>query len=497
MEENNAKNTGTLARSIHGGKWMAVSMICQRILGLGTFLIMARLLKPEDYGIIAIVLMITAVADRLTSHGLETALVQSGDDIDQYLDSVWTINFLKSLGLAAVIFFAAGPVSAFFNIPQALPLLRLSGLLIIFANIGNIRQVYIFTGLDFKKIFWRDLSGQFAYGAAAIAWSLFVSANAWALLFGHFSRLLVSAAATYILYPSAPGLSFKFAPLKKFFSYSKWVVGQNMLDYFNSLIGQIYIGRFLGAERLGFYAKASDLASMTRASLLSIISKVGFYAYNFIQDDLKKIQDGFIKSLNIMLMLAVPFSFLLLVEGGTIVSILLGKNWLPLVVPLKILAVANIFTAVYGITYPLFNSVGRPDINFKMTMTKLFLSLPLFYFGIKFWSTNGAAAVDAVISLVLLLYVVWEARKILKLSYKMFLPSVSHISLAMLPVIALGIGLRPLVHSLGSDYLVFSWIIFLALLYAISFWFFGRFFSSGPKDTVAVIFTELLANWRS
>lgn len=491
------ENSGALSKSIHSGKWMAVSMICQRILSFGTFFVMARLLKPEDYGVIAIILMVTAVVDRLTSHGLETALVQGGGEIDRYLDPIWTINLLKSLGLAVVIFFIAGPISVFFNIPQALPLLRLSGLLIIFANLGNVRQIYIFTGLDFKKIFWRDLAGQLSYSVVAITWSIFISASAWALLSGHLSRLLVSALATYALYPSKPRFSFNFLSLKKFFSYSKWVVGQNMLDYFNSLIGQIFIGRFLGAERLGFYSKAADLASVTRASLLSIISKVGFYAYNFVQDDLKKIQDGFIKSLNIMLMLAIPFSFFLLVEGGAIVSVLLGKNWLPLVVPLKVLAVGNIFTAIYGITYPLFNSVGRPDINFKMTMAKLFLSLPLFYFGIEFLETNGAAAADVVISLVLLLYVIWEARKILKLSYKMFLPSIFHISLSMAPAAFLAIFLRPLVHGLGSDYLIFVWVIFLSLLYMASFWLFSRFFSSGPKDTVLVIFAELMASWRS
>ena len=496
MEENN-QQLGVFSRSIHSGKWMAVSMVSQRVLGLATFFVLARFLKPADYGIIAIILMVTAVADRLTSHGLSTALIQQGGDMDSYLDSIWTIDVLKSLALAVLIFFAAGPVSAFFDIPQALPLLRLGGFLIVLPTLSNVRQIYLFTKLNFKRIFWRDLSGQISYSAAAIIWVLFIGADAWALLAGHFSRLLVSSLFTHFLCPSRPRLSFNFAPLKKFFSYSKWIVGQNMLDYVNSLIDQFFVGRLLGVASLGFYSKASDLASITRASLLSIIGKVGFYAYNFVQDDLPKIQEGFVKSLNIMLMLSIPFSFLISVEGGAIVLVLLGENWLPLVEPLKILALANIFIAIYGITYPLFNSVGRPDINFNMTMLKLFLSLPVFYFSIKFWGTNGAAFAVAVIALILLLYATWEARKILRIGREKIMPSFYHIALSMSPIIILAIGLRPLIHSFNSNYIIFVWVAFLSLLYTLFFWQFGRWFPAGPRSTVEIIFSEVTSKWRS
>ena len=497
MNEIGGENQGVLSKSIHSGKWMAVSMVAQRVLSLVTFFVLARLLTPADYGIITIVLMVTAVADRLASHGLGTALVQKGGDIDSYLDPLWTINLFKAFGLALFIFLIAGPVSLFFNIPQALPLLRLSGLMIVLSSFGNAREVYFFTNLDFKKVFWRDLTGQLSYSLVAIAWSLLVSASVWALLFGHFSRLLSTTLVSYALYPSRPRLSFNFAPLKKFFGYSKWVVGQNMLDYFNSLLDQFFVGRLLGAEKLGFYSKASDLASMTRASLLSIISKVGFYSYNIVQNDLKKIQEGFVKSLDIMLMLAIPFSFLVIVEGGAMVSVLLGAKWLPLVVPFKILAVANIFTAIYGVAYPIFNSIGRPDVNFKVTLVKLFLSLPLFYVGIKLWATNGAAAMAAIIALVLLLYVIWEARKVLQLGRERLLPSFYHISLAMAPIIILAIGLRPFIHGFGNNYLILAWVAFLGLFYVALFWLLGRFFPNGPRSTVELIFSEIWSDWRS
>ncbi|MBU2264983.1 oligosaccharide flippase family protein, partial [Patescibacteria group bacterium] len=454
-------------------------------------------LRPADYGIIAIILMITAVIDRLTSHGLGTALIQRRENMEPYLDAVWTLDVLKSLALASLIFIFAQPICLFFNIPEALPLVQTCGLLVVLANIGNVRQVYVFIALDFKKIFWRNALAQVAYVLTALGWVFLVSTNVWALLAGHFGRIFVAMAISYIIYPAWPRFSFNFLPLKKFFNYSKWIAGQNMLDYFNSLIDQFFVGRLLGAEKLGFYSKASDLASITRASLLSIISKVSFYAYNLVQDDLPKIQAGFVKSLNIMLMFSIPFSFLISVEGGAIISVLLGSNWLPLVEPLKILALANIFIAIYGITHPLFNSVGRPDINFKMTMLKLFLSVPIFYLSIKFWGTNGAALAVVVVAFILLLYSVWEARKILKISKEKILPSFYHIALSMAPIILLAIGLRPLIHSFGNNYLIFAWVLFLSMLYTLVFWLLGRWFPNGPRSTVEVIFSEVTSNWKS
>lgn len=485
------ENSSVLSRSINSGKWMTLSMIFQKVLSIGTFFVLARLLTPADYGIIAIVLMITTFADRFTSHGIETAIVRQREKIDGYLDAIWTVNVLKSLFLFASIFLLAKPLSSFFNIPEMYNVIRLGALLVVLPHMSNIRQIYFFTNLDFKQIFWRDLVSQIFYTFTALTIALFLSASVWALLYAHLVRIAVAVLMTYILYPSLPRLSFKFRPLLKFLSYSKWIVGQNIFDYAIGLIDQVFIGRLLGAERLGYYAKANDLASTTTAPLTSIVKKVAFYAYNTVQTDLKKIQDGFIKSLDIILLVTVPFSFLLMVEGGAIINVLLGQKWLSLVLPLKITAVAHIFYAISGLVYPLFNSVGKPKINFQITLLRLVLSIPLFYFGIKLYGIAGAAIAMLIISIIILLYSIWQARTVLQFGWSRILPSLLHIGFSMSPAILLAILLRPFVHSFNNDYIVVTWVIFLSLTYVFLIFALGRFFSSGPKNTLAVVINEL------
>ena len=98
------QSAGTLSKSIHSGKWMTLSMVTQKILSVGTFFTLARLLTPADYGVIAIALIITATIDKFTSPGLETALVQKRTDMEPYLDAIWTANVFRSFLLGLIIF---------------------------------------------------------------------------------------------------------------------------------------------------------------------------------------------------------------------------------------------------------------------------------------------------------------------------------------------------------------------------------------------------------
>ncbi|MEK7067992.1 MAG: oligosaccharide flippase family protein, partial [Patescibacteria group bacterium] len=245
----------------------------------------------------------------------------------------------------------------------------------------------------------------------------------------------------------------------------------------------------------GFYAKARDLSLMTSSSLLSIISKVGFYAYNAVHDDRRKLQDGFVKSLDLILLATLPVSFLFLIEGGTIISFVLGSQWLGLVVPLKILAVAVLFKSLVGLVNPLFFSVGRPDLNFKMTLFQLMLSAPLFAFSVYRWGTTGAAYAFLIIQLCMSLFAVWNARDILRFGWSRIMPTIRFIVAMNAPVIMVALVFRPFAHSFGYA-VVLGWIGFLIILYVLLFWIIGYFFPRGPKETVMLIFSEVKGNLR-
>lgn len=487
MAENNG---GALAKAIHSGKWMFYGTATQKILNVVTFFVLARILAPEHYGIIAVVLMVTSTVNLMTSHGLEMAITQKGAEVEKYLDSIWTINVLRSLLLAGLIFLVSKPLSIFFHIPNAVNILRVGSLLLVATHLANIRQIHFFINLDFKKIFWRDFAGQVAYTISALVWALFIQASAWALLVGHITRIIVSNTVTYIEYPKCPRLSFNFRPLLNFIGYSKWITGQVVLDYVTNFIDPIFVGRMLGPTSLGLYSKANELASTATATLLSVMRKISFYAYNTIQSDLQKVQKGFIKSLDIISLIMFPFSFLLFIEGETIVSILLGSRWLLLVTPLKILAVANFLDSISGLFNPVFNSLRKPKVNVFATLTRLILSLALLYFAAKWWGMTGVALATLVISLAVLLYNIWESRMLLKIKWEMTMSSILHPATALLPASILFLLLKAWIHRIENTYLIAGWMVLLLLVYATSFLLLSRLFKQGPRNTIADILAE-------
>jgi len=485
---------GTLSKSIHSGKWMAMGIVIRKGISLITFFILARFLTPADYGIIAAVLIVTAVVERFSEHSLTSAMAQKKIDMEPYLDTVWTINVLKSFILALIIFLLAPFLSSFFNIEQTVNVFRLAGIFIILPNLSNIRQIYFFTELNFKSIFLRDVAAQLAYSIVAIASIFFISVSFWALFLGQCASMLTALLITYWLYPSSPAFSFKFKQLWPFVKYSKWMTAQQILTYLASFMDKLFIGRFLAVDMLGFYTKARDLSSLTTSSITSMINKIGFFAYNNIQSDIKKIQEGFVKSLDLILIISLPFCFLLLVEGGAIISVLLGSKWLFLVLPLKILAIGNIFNALVSLTYPIINSLGRPEINFRIIFFRLIISVPLFYYGIIWNDLVGVSWAAVIANVLVLLYAIFESRKLINLKLKDISLSFSHILASLLPVVFLSLTLRNFIHSFQNNLVIFFWVLFLAVLYSLGIIVVGHFFSGGPRDTLLIITKELRVN---
>ena len=168
----------------------------------------------------------------------------------------------------------------------------------------------------------------------------------------------------------------------------------------------ILVGRLLGQQELGLYSRARDLPTTVSWPLLNVLNKIAFSAYSKLQDQKEKIQEGFLKSLDILLLVTIPFSLLLLVEGGSIVSVLLGANWMSIILPLKILAVANIFSALVMMQRPIFNAIGRPEINVHANILQIVIFGVFIYLGIHYRGLPGGAfavTVGWMIMLVILL----------------------------------------------------------------------------------------------
>lgn len=491
MEE---ANTGIYHKSIQSGKWFLIGVLIQKSLNMTTFFVLARLLVPADFGILAILLIVTGFTDSISSPGFGSALLQKKGCVEDYLDTVWTFDLFRSIIIAAIIFLASSFIGSFFNLDPSLNvLIKASSLFIIISAFSNSRMLYFFKNLDYHKIVIRDVISQLAYSLMAIGWVLFVGRTVWALFFGHLARCAIAVTSTYFLYPVKPKINFQFYRLKELWGYAKWIYGQNMLDYLLVKIDSIIVGRLLNSTFLGYYSKAKELPSILSGTFSSIMRKIGLSAYVKVQDRFEKIQEGFIKTLDVVLFASVPLSLLLILEGGTIIYVLLGQQWLSIVVPLKIFSVGAIFAGLVGIVYPLFNAIGKPRLNFEINLVQLIISAPMIYLGLKFAGIKGAAAVNVAIWFCMLVFVIYKTRPVLRMGREKFLPTIFSFASATAFTFLVGLFGRNLVHSFSNNLINIGWVVFLGLFFLLVIWATSRRYRTGPWSTIVAILKELRA----
>lgn len=487
MPEQTRRNFSEIyQRSVKGGSWYIAGTVLQKALNVVPFLILARLLAPQDYGIITVVFTLTSFLERIATPGFGAALLQTRENVERHLDTVWTFDLIKAVMIALIIYYIGGPfASQFFHVePRYEPIIAWSGILVMLSALSNSRQIYFFKELNFFKVFLRDTVGQIAYLAAAVGFALWVSASAWALFVGYVAKYVSGVIMSYALYPVWPRLSFAFRRLKELLAYSKWVYGHDLLEYVLAFLDTTLIGRLLGLRDLGLYTRARDLPATFTWPILSIIDKVGFSTYAVIQDRMDKIRSGFLRSLDILVLVSVPVALVLLLEGGSLVEIVLGRGWIGIVLPLKILAVGNLFLGLVTLVKPIFNAIGRPGLTVGMGVVQLVLSVVGIFGGIKWFGLYGAAIGTVAAWAGLFLYTSVIASRILQVPKKRLIPPVLSAVAGAIVTVAVAAGLRGFVHTSANPGFLLAWAAALGCLAVAVMLAVSRSLGEGPWRTI-------------
>ncbi len=483
--------TGTLSKAINAGKWSFFGLVTQKVLSLGTFFILARLLTPKDYGIITVVLMFVGVLTTLSMPGFEKAMIQKKDDIDQYVDVFWTFNFLRSCGLALIIFLLTPWVAGFFQITDATSILvlRLSGLLSVIQAASNMGSLFFVRGLDYKRVFYCDVTGQIAFLVAALPWAYF-RPSVVALFAGYLAQYSTITILQYILHSHRPHFSYYFKRLKDLTHYGKWVMAQNVLTQANSIVESTVVGRILGTRDLGLYSRANSIASLPSSTIVQLVYKIGFPAYARIQDSIQKVTQGFIKSLDIALSLTLPFLFLIIFAGGPLVSILLGSKWIDMTLTMKILVVSLTLEGLSTIIYPILEGVGKVDVRFKILFLQIILTLPLMVFFANIYGIAGAAFGITLASFIVFLVTAYWAFQNLPLKISDLAVPIFIIGSSLLITFLAALPFYSAALAMGNIlFLVFLGLVgllYLGIIAAI-----GSRFSTGPYQTFMTIYKTI------
>ena len=381
------------SRTVTGGLWVGLTNGGDRLLYLGMLVVLARLLSPADFGLFGIVLLALSALKRFSQLGISDALIQlPEDDVDDYLDTAFTLRLLRGVAIAAIAYVLAPFVAIAFSEPRATTLLRVVAAASVFQMLYNPGTIYFRKDLQFHKQFVYVLSGTLVRVLTSIGYALFVEATVWALIVGLVAGTFTQMFVSYAIHDYRPWFRFDVPKAREMVGYGKWILGSGIVSFLFSEGDDALVGVVLGSSALGLYQLSYRLSNAPATEITQTVSRVVMPAYSKIQDDIVAVRDGFYRALRLSTLVAFPVGVGIIVVAPPFVATFLGSQWLEMIVPMQVLTGFGLLRAARSPTSPLFKALGRPDYMTKILLIRLGVLAVLIYPLTTTYGLEGTAA---------------------------------------------------------------------------------------------------------
>lgn len=337
-------------------------------------IVLARLLDPAVYGVIALVTVFTAILDVFISNGFGSALIQkkNADDLD--FSTVFWFNITTAVFLYGIMFAAAPWIAAFYNLPELTPVVRVMSLSLLISGVKNVQHAYVARHLMFKRFFYATLGG--TIGAAVIGvWMAYRGYGIWALVVLNLFNGLVDTIILWLTVKWRPKRQFSFARLKGLLSFGWKLLVSALLNKGYSRLRQLIIGKLYTASDLAYYNKGESFPDLIVSNINSSIDSVLFPTMSSEQDNRNRVRDMTRRAIKTSTYLIMPLMMGLAVCAVPIVRILLTEKWLPCVFFLRVACFTYSFWPIHTANLNAIKAVGRSDLFLKLEIIKKVMGL--------------------------------------------------------------------------------------------------------------------------
>ncbi|MBI5842259.1 MAG: lipopolysaccharide biosynthesis protein [Chloroflexi bacterium] len=345
--------------------------------------ILARLLSKGDFGLVAIAVVAINYLAVVKDLGLGVALIQRREDVNDAANTVFTMNLILGLSLSAIIVPLAPVLAVYFKDPLVTPVLRWLGLSFAINALGAVHVVWLMRELDYKRKLIPDMGNAIMKGVVSIGMA-YAGFGVWSLVAGQLLGALVSVVLVWIILPWRPQLALHRNLIGELMKFGASITGIDIITVITDNLDYVIVGRVFGLAQLSVYTLAYRLPEMLLIGNLWVMGGVIFPTFSSIQDKPDEMRRGFLASVRIIELLAVPVCLGLLIAADPIVRVLFGEQWLEAIPVLMVLAV---YAWVYSIGYHIgsvYKAIGRPDILFKLSIITLLVIVPSLLIGSRF-----------------------------------------------------------------------------------------------------------------
>ena len=405
---------GSLAeKTARGVFWMFALRIADRGVSLVRTIVLARLLAPDDFGVMGVALLMLSGLEVVTMTGFDAALIQKKGRIESYLDAAWAAQFIRGLLLAIVLFLAAPLVAIFFEEPRVTLVLQVLALSELIKGCQSIGIVYFHKDLEFHKEFAYRFTNTIVKLAVSIPAALILR-DALALVIGVVIGDVVSCLMSYALHPYRPRLRFEWDKMKELFGFGKWILGSSLLTFLCNQGDDVFLGKMLGPATLGLYQMAYLISNLPATEITHVAARVSFPAYAKLQDSLDKLREMHLAVLRLVALVSVPLATGILLFARDVTALLLGPKWEPMVPAMQLLVFWGLMRSVGAPIGSLLQASGRLRVHTRLQLTKFLLLAICIYPMTKAWGMTGTALAVVVHTLPIEVYVHYLAVRLLR-----------------------------------------------------------------------------------
>lgn len=407
-------------------------------------ILLARMLAPEAFGIVALIIVFTDILQTFVDSGFANALIQKKDADDLDFSSVFYFNIVLCVSLYLIMFFLAPVIDKVWyagkydNLTQYI---RILCLIIVVSGLKNVQQAYVSRKMIFRKFFFATLGGT-CFSAILGIVTAYLGFGVWAIIVQRITNELVNTIILWITVKWRPKLQFSFSRLKGLLSYGWKLFCSGLIDKIYNEVRQLLIGSLYSASDLAYYNQSKRIPNMVVTNINTSIDSVLFPAMSEEQDDKSKVKSMMRRSIKTSRFIMWPIMLGVFAIAEPLISLLLTDKWLPCVPYLRVFCITYAFMPIHTANLNAIKAMGRSDIFLKLEIVKKTLGVALLVSTMCI--SVYAMALSLLISTALNTFVnAFPNKKLLNYSYfeqiKDILPSIA-ISLFMAVVVYL-IGL--------------------------------------------------------
>ena len=419
--------------------WSSATSIVSYFIFFSRTFILVRLLSPQDFGLMALSLLLVTTIKQFSQTGLEQAIIQDNDSSKHTLNTVWTTSIIRGLLFFLLINLLSPFYCQFFGEPEISNVLKVLSLSVLFTGFKNSYVIVSQKELKFRKIFILTLFSQISEVLTTIVLAILYK-NVIALAIGHLAGSIIGLLFSFTLFNRRPIIDFQVREFKRLFTFGKWVMSGGAIIFLIINIDTTIIGKILGASMLGFYKIAYRFANFPATDILLTFSKSIYPSFSLVKNDINQLRMYFLTVIQVTSIVILPLMIILGFYAESFIKSFIGTSWAPSIVPLKILIVFGLIRSYASTCGYIFWTLGKPQIQTIISLLQFILILIIIFPLTNNYGISGVAlaiTIPLLISSVFSFYFVSKELNILFRNYFEYISSALFSMIVMLIIISI------------------------------------------------------------